>query len=67
MVLHKIPEYGMFLEDLFNEFDETLKEEVEYAVNKLEARYILDILPNNGLILTEPGNIHKRKQSKDTA
>jgi len=63
MVLHKIPEYGMFLEDLFNEFDETLKEEVEYAVNKLEARYILDILPNNGLILTEPGKLIKKALS----
>ncbi len=63
MVLHKIPEYGMFLEDLFKEFDETLKEEVQYAVNKLEARYILDVLPNNGLRLTEPGKLIKKALS----
>ncbi|WP_457642304.1 DUF505 domain-containing protein [Persephonella sp.] len=63
MVLHKIPEYGMFLEDLFKEFDETLKEEVQYAVNKLEARYVLDILPNNGLRLTEPGKLIKKALS----
>ena len=63
MVLHKIPEYGMFLEDLFNEFDETFKEEVQYAVNKLEARYILDILPNNGIRLTEAGKLLKKALS----
>ncbi len=63
MVLHKIPEYGMFLDELFKEFDETLKEEVWYAVNKLEARYILDILPNNGLVLTEPGKLIKKALS----
>ena len=60
MVLHKIPAYGMFLDDLYKEFDETLKEEVWYAVNKLEARYILDILPNEGLALTEAGKLLKK-------
>jgi len=63
MVLHKIPEYGMFLDELFGEFDETLKEEVQYAVNKLEARYILDVLPNNGMVLTEPGKLIKKALS----
>ncbi|WP_457643235.1 DUF505 domain-containing protein [Persephonella sp.] len=60
MVLHKIPEYGMFMEELFKEFDETLKEEVQYAVNKLEARGIVDVLPNNGLRLTEAGKLIKK-------
>ena len=60
MVLHKIPEYGMFLEELFKEFDETLKEEVQYAVNKLEARNILDVLPNDGIVLTEAGKLIKK-------
>ncbi len=63
MVLHKIPEYGIFLEDLFKEFDETLKEEVQYAVNKLEARFIIDVLPNNGIVLTEPGKLLKKALS----
>ena len=63
MVLHKMPEYGMFLEDLFKEFDETLKEEVQYAVNKLEARYIIDVLPNNGIRLTQPGKLIKKALS----
>ena len=60
MVLKKIPEKGMFLDELFNEFDETLKEEVQYAVNKLEARYVLDVLPNEAIMLTEPGKLIKR-------
>ncbi|WP_029520311.1 DUF505 domain-containing protein [Persephonella sp. IF05-L8] len=63
MVLHKIPEYGMFLDELFKEFDETLKEEIQYAVNKLEARYILDVLPNNGIRLTEAGKLLKKALS----
>ncbi len=60
MVLKKIPEKGMFLPELFNEFDETLKEEVQYALNKLEARYILDVLPNDAIILTDAGKLVKR-------
>ncbi len=60
MVLKKIPEKGMFLYELFNEFDETLKEEVQYALNKLEARYILDVLPNDAIILTDAGKLIKR-------
>ncbi|MBK3332859.1 DUF505 domain-containing protein [Persephonella atlantica] len=63
MVLHRVPEYGMFLDELFKQFDETLKEEVEYALNKLEARGILDVLPNNGLRLTEPGKLIKEAVS----
>jgi len=60
MVLKAIPEKGLFLEDLYNKFDETLREEIEYAVNKLEARYVLDVLPNEALMLTEPGKLIKK-------
>lgn len=63
MVLHKIPEYGLFLDELFKMFDETLKEEIQYGVNKLEARGILDVLPNNGIVLTEAGKLIKRALS----
>lgn len=63
MILHKIPEYGLFLNELFQLFDETLKEEVQYGLNKLEARGILDILPNNGIVLTEAGKLIKRAVS----
>ncbi len=55
MILHKIPKRGYFVEDIYNEFDKTLKEEVTYGLNKLEARGFVDILPNNALVLTEAG------------
>jgi hypothetical protein len=60
MVLKVIPEKGMFLDELYSKFDETLKEEIEYAVNKLEARYVLDVLPNDAIMLTEPGKLIKK-------
>ncbi|MDM7273505.1 DUF505 domain-containing protein [Sulfurihydrogenibium azorense] len=60
MVVHRIPEQGMFLGDLFKEFDETLKEEVEYALNKLEARGIINILPNESIEFTSAGSLIKR-------
>jgi hypothetical protein len=63
MILHKIPEYGMFVEELCKEFDETLKEEVEYALNKLEARGIINILSNNGIVLTKVGSLIKKALS----
>ncbi|NPA12472.1 MAG: DUF505 domain-containing protein [Aquificae bacterium] len=63
MVLHKLPERGMFIQDVFKQFDETLKEEVQYALNKLEARGIVDVLPNDGLVLTEAGKLIKKALS----
>ncbi len=63
MVLHKIPEYGLFLNELFQMFDETLKEEVQYGLNKLEARGILYVLPNDGIVLTEAGKLLKEALS----
>ncbi|WP_457568349.1 DUF505 domain-containing protein [Desulfurobacterium sp.] len=59
-VLHKIPESGFFVDDLYEHFDETWHEEIEYAVNKLEARGYVDILPNRALVLTDAGRLIKR-------
>ena len=58
-VLHKIPARGLFLEDVYAKFDESWKEEVTYALNKLEARGFLNILQNNAVILTEAGQLIK--------
>ncbi len=60
MVLKVIPEAGFLLDDVYAQFNETLKEEVEYALNKLESRNYIDILPNNAVVLTEPGKLMKR-------
>ena len=62
-VLHKIPEKGFFVQDVYEQFDETWKEEVTYALNKLEARGYIDILQNEAIILTEPGKLIKRALS----
>jgi len=58
-VLHKIPARGFFLKDVYAQFDETWKEEVTYALNKLEARGYLNILQNEAVILTEVGKLIK--------
>jgi len=58
-VLHKIPAKGFFLKDVYAQFDETWKEEVNYALNKLEARGYLNILQNEAVVLTEAGQLIK--------
>ncbi len=63
MVLHKIPKAGMFLSELFGEFEENMKEEVHLAVEKLQARGFLDVLPNEGLVLTKAGELIKEAVS----
>lgn len=62
-VLHKIPERGFFVKDVYEQFDETWKEEVTYALNKLEARGYINILQNEAIILTEAGKLIKRALS----
>jgi hypothetical protein len=62
-VLHKIPEKGFFVKDVYEQFDETWQEEITYALNKLEARGYIDILQNEAIILTEPGKLIKRALS----
>ncbi len=62
-VLHKLPEKGLFVQDLYQEFDETWYEEIEYALNKLEARGYIDILQNEAIVLTEAGKLIKRALS----
>ena len=63
MVLKNISEKGTFLTELLNKFDETLKEEIQYALNKLEAKNLLEILPNDALVLTEAGKLIKKALS----
>jgi hypothetical protein len=51
------------VKDVYELFDETWKEEVEYALNKLEARGYIDILQNEAIVLTEAGKLIKRALS----
>ena len=59
-VLHRIPDKGFFVDNLYKEVDETWHEEIQYALRKLEARGYIDILQNEAIILTEPGKLIKR-------
>ena len=62
-VLHKIPFKGFFVEDIYAQFDESWKEEVTYALNKLEARGFINILQNNAVVLTPAGELIKEALS----
>jgi len=62
-VLHKIPFKGFFVEDVYAQFDESWKEEVTYALNKLEARGFINILQNNAVVLTPAGELIKEALS----
>ena len=59
-VLKAIPEKGFFVQDVYNQFDEIWHEEIEFALNKLEARGYIDILPDDGIVLTEDGKLLKK-------
>ncbi len=60
MVLKAIPEKGFFVENVYESFDPIWHEEIEFALNKLEARGYLDILPDESVVLTEDGKLLKR-------
>ncbi|ADV45937.1 DUF505 domain-containing protein [Nitratifractor salsuginis] len=62
-ILHKLPERGYFVESLYEDFDPTLKEEVTYGLNKLEARGFVELLPDGGVVVTEAGHLIKRALS----
>jgi len=62
-ILHKLPETGYDLERLYEEFDPTLKEEITYGLNKLEARGFVEQLPDGGIIIAKAGHLIKRALS----
>ncbi len=62
-VLKSVPERGFFLKDVYNSFDDIWHEEITYALNKLEARGYLSILPDEGIVLTDRGRKIKRALS----
>ncbi len=62
-VLKAVPDQGFFLKDVYGSFDEIWHEEITYALNKLEARGYLYVLPDEGVILTDRGRKIKRALS----
>ncbi len=59
-VLTVIPDKGFFVKDVYDKFDELWREEIQYALGKLEARGFIEILQNDAIFLTEKGKAIKR-------
>ncbi len=60
-VLAKIPlTRGMFIEDILAQFPEREHDEVMMAIEKLDAREVLEILPVGAVVLTDAGRLIKR-------
>ena len=56
-VFHVIPARGIFEEDLYAEMErrKESKERVKWALEKLEARHLIEILPDGNIVETEAG------------
>lgn len=56
LVFRSIPERGMTLPELYGALEGKLeKEEVDFALGKLEARRLVEVLPDGNLVETEAG------------
>ncbi len=55
-LFHKIPERGITIDDLLNELrDEEERRKTLLALEKLEARHLIDVLPDGNIVETEAG------------
>jgi len=54
-VLHRIPARGMSVDEVFKAFEKEEPRRVEWALEKLEARHLIDILPDGNIVETEAG------------
>ncbi len=61
MVFHKIPARGMSLDELYQALEKKLdKERIRWAVEKLEARHFIEVLPDDNIVETEAGELLDR-------
>ncbi len=56
-VFHVLPERGMTLDELFERLKHHDREKVQWALEKLEARHLIDILPDGNIVETEAGRL----------
>jgi len=50
MIFHRIPNRGMTLDEVYEEFKDRIPEErIRWALEKLEARHFIDILPDKNI------------------
>ncbi len=60
-VLSKLPlTRGMFIEDILSQFPEKEHKDIMVAIEKLDAREVIEILPVGAVILTDAGRLLKR-------
>ncbi len=63
-VFHRIPARGMSLDDIYAALDGKLeKERLRWALEKLETRHLIDILPDGNVVETEAGELMDRALS----
>ncbi len=61
MVFHRIPARGMTEEALYRALEDRLdRERIRWALEKLEARHLIDRLPDGNLVETEAGELLDR-------
>ncbi len=60
-VFHRIPERGMTVDEVYEALKDKLPEErIKWALEKLEMRHLIDILPDGNVVETEAGEIMDR-------
>jgi len=60
-VFHRIPEKGMTVDEVYAALKDRLPEErIRWALEKLEMRHLIDILPDGNVVETEAGEIMDR-------
>ncbi len=61
MVFHHIPERGVSLEDIYAELENRLpRERIRWALEKLEARHLIDVLPDGNVVESPIGALLDR-------
>ncbi len=61
LVFHKIPARGMTEDELYQALEGKLdRERIRWALEKLEARHLIDVLPDGNIVETEAGELLDR-------
>ena len=61
LVFHKIPARGMTVDELYRALEGKLdRERIRWALEKLEARHLIDLLPDGNVVETEAGELLDR-------
>ncbi|BCX81552.1 hypothetical protein MIT9_P1130 [Methylomarinovum caldicuralii] len=60
-VFHHIPEQGLSVDEIYAELEKRLpRERIRWALEKLEARHLIDVLPDGNVVETEAGALLDR-------